>query len=136
MSLKNRPASTEVSKEDCLAYAKKLHMSLVEPKALLLLQQARNNSQEEVPRSVFAHRAQQQLSLHQLKAQDTLYLLMGIEYEDYQRKTLEFGVEESAEYGTIVGESKEAIRAIINAQGPAQPAASPGRVPVADKKND
>lgn len=62
---------------------------------------------------VFIHRAQQQLQLHQLKAQDELFLEIGVEHEEFLRKVEELKLESTAEYKTIAEESRERMRAII-----------------------
>lgn len=103
------------TKEGCLEYSRKLWEKIERPKAELLIRQARNMKQEEVPRSVFAHRAQIELQMHQLKAYDELYLETGegVEYEDYVKKSEEFKTEQSPEYKAIEEASKDRMRAII-----------------------
>ena len=100
---------------------------MVTPRAFLLLQQARNRTTEAMPRNVFAYRAQQQLALHQTKIQDEIYLENGIEYEEYQRKSLQMKFEDSAQFKKIVEDQKEAVRAVIT---------SNAEKTTSDKKND
>ena len=52
------------TKEGCLEYATKLHAKIEGPKANLLVRQASNMKDGEVPRTIFAHRAQQELQMH------------------------------------------------------------------------
>ena len=68
-------------------------MKVEKQKAWLLIQQAQNMQKKDVPRSVFAHRAQRDLALHQLQAQDELFLEVGMEYEDFLRKLAELKLE-------------------------------------------
>ena len=99
-----------LGENDCLTYAKKINMAMVMPRALLLLQQARNKSTEAIPRSVFAYRAHQQLELYQKQAHDELYLELGIEYEDYVRGIQHHKIEDREEYKKILEEQRDAIR--------------------------
>ena len=108
---------TSFTKDQCLEYAKRLHAKIEEPKADLLIQQARNKTSKDVPLNVFAHKAQIQLQLHMQKAQDELYAeLGGIEYSDFLRKCEEFKLDQTEEYKAIVEKQKENIKAIIVGQ--------------------
>ena len=69
-----------------------------EPKAMLLLSQARNKMNADIPKSVFAHRAQLQLQLVQLKAQDQIFLELGVEYDDYLKMFMEHELEGTEEF--------------------------------------
>ena len=103
------------TKEGCLEYAKRLQEKIERPKADLLIRQARNIKDGEVPRTVFSHRAQIELQMVQVKAQDEIFLETGegVEYEDYQKKSEEFETERSQEFKAIVEASKDRMRAII-----------------------
>jgi len=48
-----------------------------------------------------------------LKAQDELFLEIGVEHEEFLRKVEELKLESTAEYKTIAEESRERMRAII-----------------------
>lgn len=84
------------TREGCLEYATRIQTKIEVPKANLLVRQARNMKDEKLVRSIFAHRAQQELQMHQLQAQDELWLetcngsSAGVEYEDYLKKSAEF----------------------------------------------
>ena len=88
---------------------------------------------------MFAHHAQQQLALHQFKAQDLLFFEMQVEYEDYLRKADELNLEKTPEYQAIVEDQKNAIRAILTSQAseevPEADEANAGKT-VTEKKND
>ena len=114
LTLKERDALTvEFTREKCLIYAQKLHTKIAEPKADLLIKQARNMTTKEVPWSVFGHQAHQDLAYHQLKGQDEMFLEMAIEYEDYLKRLTELDLEESEDYKTIVEAFKDRIRELI-----------------------
>jgi hypothetical protein len=56
LTLQERAALPEdFTREKCLKYAEKLHAKIAEPKADLLMRQARNMTTKEVPWSVFGH---------------------------------------------------------------------------------
>ena len=123
-----------MTEDQCLAYAQKMHEALVMPKALVLMQQARNNSEEKMPTYVFAHRARQQLQLHEMKAQDILLSKTGFEYEDYLWKLTESKLNESEKFSRIFSDQKEAIRAVINSK--AEHEGKSEAEQKSDKKND
>ena len=103
----------EFTKEDCLKYSEKLQGKIEGPKAQLLIKQARNTSNRKVPIGVFAHRAQQELQLYNLQAQDELFLEMEVEHEEYLRKMEDYKVDETEEFRAIHIASKDRMRAII-----------------------
>ena len=77
--------------------------------------QARNMKDGEVPRTIFAHKAQKELQMLQVKAQDEIYLeTEGANYEDYQKQCEELELEKSNEFKAIVEESKARMRTIIS----------------------
>ena len=111
---KRAEPKTELTKEICFKYTKKMLDKIDGPKAELLIRQARNMKEKTQPVTIFAHQAQQEMTFVQLKARDELYIEMdGVEYEVYLKKVEQLKLEETEEYKEIVEASKANMRAII-----------------------